>query len=145
MSKDLKKDFDEYQNFNYLSVCCPSTHDCSSLRGWWEENSEVITKFWHGQLWRHDAPFKTCEPWISETILKQHLYSNSMLAIFLLQDVTGITQHLRRQEPQEEQINIPADPNHRWRYRYPYTLEELLKDEGFTSKVYDLCKASHRI
>lgn len=65
--------------------------------------------------------------------------------IFLLQDVTGITQHLRRQTPREEQINIPADPNHHWCYRYPYTLEELLKDDGFTNKVYELCKSSSRI
>lgn len=96
-------------------------------------------------MWGHDAPFKTCKPSISETILKQHLYSNSMWPVFLLQDVTGITLHLRRQTPQEEQINIPADPNHRWCYRYPYTLEELLKDEGFTNNVYDLCKSSIRI
>lgn len=145
MSKDPEKSFDEYQSFNYLSVCCPSTHDCSSIRGWWEEDTEVIDDFWRNQLWRHDGAFRTCEPWISETILKQHLFSNSMWAIFLLQDVTGITQHLRRQTPQEEQINIPADPHHHWNYRYPYSLEELANDKGFTEKVLDLCKQSYRI
>lgn len=145
MSKDPKKTFDEAKEFSYLSVCCPSTHDCSSIRGWWEENTKVIDDFWYNQLLRHDNPWRTCEPWISETILKQHLFSDSMWAIFLLQDVTGITQHLRRQSPQEEQINIPADPHHHWNYRYPYTLEELAKDEGFTGKVYDLCKQSFRI
>ena len=145
MSKNPKQDFDDYQNFNYLSVCCPSTHDCSSLRGWWEENFEVTSKFWHQQLMRQDDPWKTCEPWISETIIKQHLYSDSMWAIFLLQDVTGITHHLRKQSPQEEQINIPADSNHHWNYRFPYTIEELLNDDEFTSKVYNICKDCHRI
>ena len=145
MSKDPEKSFDEYQNFSYLSVCCPSTHDCSSIRGWWEENTEVTDDFWYNVLWRHDSPWRECAPWISETILKQHLYSNSMWAIFLLQDVTGITEHLRRQTPQEEQINIPADPHHHWNYRYPYTLEELANDSGFTDKVLDLCKQSYRI
>lgn len=145
MSKDPKKDFDDFQSFSYLSVCCPSTHDCSSLRGWWEENYDVINKFWNKQFGRPDSPCKHCEPWVSESILKQHLFSNSMWAIFLLQDVTGITQNFRRQTPMEEQINFPSDPENKWKYRYPYTLEELINDNEFTSKVHELCSISNRI
>ena len=145
MSKDKDKEFDEVEQFQYLSVCCPATHDSSSLRGWWEENRAVIRSFWHGQLWRGDEPPPSCEPWISEMIIKKHLWSNSMWAVFLLQDLAGITGHLRRQTPEEEQINIPADPHHKWRYRYPYSLEEITDDWEFTQRLHGLAVASHRI
>lgn len=145
MSKDSSKDFDETDTFQYLSVCCPSTHDCSSLRGWWEENRPLICKYWHDQLWRRDECPMTCEPWISEMIIRKHLWSNSMWAVFLLQDLTGITQHLRRQLPAEELINFPPDPNYHWRYRYPYTINELLGDFEFTHKVHELVIQSNRI
>ena len=145
MSKDKNSQFDEVEHYQYLSVCCPATHDSSSLRGWWEENRSVIRDFWHTQLWRGDEPPATCEPWISEMIIKKHLWSNSMWAVFLLQDLTGIAQHLRRQSPQDEQINIPADPHHKWRYRYPYSLEEITGDWNFTQHLHGLAVASHRI
>lgn len=145
MPKDSGHDFDDFRNFSYLSICCPSTHDCSSIRGWWEENPDVTRKFWNEAFLRYDNPPRTCEPWISETILKQHLYSNSMWAVFLLQDITGITEKYRRQTPQEEQINIPANSHHHWNYRFPYTLEELANDDEFTGHVHQLCEDSHRI
>ena len=146
MSKDPKYDFDEISTFQYLSVCCPSTHDSSSLRGWWEENRPMTCNYWRNVLWRQDDCPEHCTPEISEMIIKKHLWSNSMWAIFLLQDLTGITPHLANlQTPEEERINIPADPNHKWRYRYPYTLEDLSKDEEFTNHLYELVRSSHRI
>lgn len=146
MSKDPKDDFDNVDTFSYLSVCCPSTHDSSSLRGWWEENRPMTLNYWHNVLWRHDECPEQMTPEISEMIIKKHLWSNSMWAIFLLQDLTGITPHLAQlQQPDDERINVPANPNHRWKYRYPYTLEDLEKDEEFTSHLHDLAVASHRI
>ena len=68
-----------------------------------------------------------------------------MWAVFLLQDITGITEKYRRQTPQEEQINIPANSHHHWNYRFPYTLEELANDDEFTGHVHQLCEDSHRI
>ena len=68
-----------------------------------------------------------------------------MWAIFLLQDLTGICEDLRRQSPEEERINIPADPNHKWRYRYPFTLEELNANQEFNTQMRGLVEASHRI
>ena len=145
MSKDSTKEFDEIDSFDYLSVCCPGTHDSPSLRGWWEEDSSVIKSFWHTQLNREDTPWGTCAPWISQTIIEQHLWSNSMWAIFLLQDLTGIMEHLRRQTPDEERINDPSNSKWHWCYRYPYTVEELTDDQGFTSLVKGLVESSHRL
>ena len=146
MSKDPSDAFDNVDQFPYLSVCCPSTHDSSSLRGWWEENRPVTEKYWNQILWRHDACPEQCTPEISEMIIKKHLWSKSMWAIFLLQDLTGITPHLAQlQTPEEERINIPSDPEHKWRYRFPYKFEDLENDEEFTSHLYEMVKDSHRI
>ena len=145
MSKDPSKPFDDIDDYQYLSVCCPSTHDSTTLRHWWEENREETEKYWRDVLWRHDGCPQYCETWIQEMIIKKHLWSNSMWAIFLLQDLTGITAHLRRQTPQEERINYPPDPNHKWRYRYPYTLDELCNDYEFINNLHNMVIDSNRI
>lgn len=145
MSKDSKETWSNHNNFPYLSVCCPATHDMSSLRGWWEENRSKTEDFWHNVLLRHDLAPSSCEPWISETILKQHLYSDSMWAIFLLQDITGVRENLRRQAPSDERINLPSDSDYHWRYRYPYSFEELTNDNGFANHIHSLVEQSGRI
>lgn len=146
MSKDPNHAFDDVDSFQYLSVCCPSTHDSSSIRGWWEENRPMTEKFWQNVLWRHDDCPEVCTPEISQMIIKKHLWSNSMWAIFLLQDVTSCIPHLAKlQTPDEERINIPADPEHKWRYRYPFYFEDLENDEEFTSTFFEWAKDSHRI
>lgn len=136
--------FDDVNSYPYLSVCCPSTHDTSSLRGWWEENSQITLEFWNSQLWKHEEVLKTCEPMVSQMIIRKHLWSPSMWAVFLLQDLTGIDESLRRQNPIDERINIPSDPNHHWYYRYPYKVEELRDYDVFTSKVREMVESSHR-
>jgi 4-alpha-glucanotransferase len=51
---------------------------------------------------------------------------------------------LRRQDPNEERINIPADPAHYWRYRMHLTLEQLLKEDAFNNELEDYVKNSGR-
>ncbi|OHT06147.1 4-alpha-glucanotransferase DPE2 [Tritrichomonas foetus] len=145
MSKDRYHKFDETSNFNYLSVCCPSTHDCSTLRGWWEENRPVTCEYWATQLQRGDEAPLTLEPFILEMIIKQHLWSNSMFALFLLQDLTDLIPFFRRQTPQQERINDPSNPNHRWEYRYPYYLNDIITNTELTTKLREWAELSHRI
>ena len=145
MSKDPKDAFDNYHEFPYLSVACPSTHDCTSLRGWWEESTDITNNFWYNILLKRTPCPGVLDCKTQEEILSQNLWSNAMWAIFLLQDLTGICEDLRLQTPDDERINIPADPNHHWRYRYPFTLEELAKNGKFTKKMMDLAVGSHRI
>ncbi|OHT10412.1 putative 4-alpha-glucanotransferase [Tritrichomonas foetus] len=145
MPKSIHQKFDEVGQFDYLSVCCPATHDMSTLRGWWEENRDQICEFWKTQLKRDDNPPFTCEPWILEEIIKQNMESNSMWAVFLLQDLTDLIPNFRRQSPQDERINIPSDPRHHWRYRYPYSIDELLNCQEFSNKMKMLAETTHRL
>jgi 4-alpha-glucanotransferase len=67
-----------------------------------------------------------------------------MWSIFQLQDILGMSEVLRRQNPHEERINVPADPNHYWRYRMHFTLEQLLKENEFNKELADYVKNSGR-
>lgn len=128
----------------YLSVVTPSTHDMSTIRGWWEEDRAKTQRFYNQVLGQHgDAPFY-CEAWINKAIVIQHLQSPAMWSIFQLQDLMGMDEHLRRTTPADERINIPADPNHYWRYRMHIGLEDLLKAEDFTTAIQSEISASGR-
>jgi len=65
----------------------------------------------------------------------QHLNSPAMWSVFQLQDLLGMSEALRRENPHEERINIPADPNHYWNFRMHITLESLLKEKQFNEEL----------
>ena len=52
-----------------------------------------------------------------------------------MQDLLGMSATLRRENPNEERINIPADPKHYWRYRMHIPLEDLINESEFTSEL----------
>jgi len=65
----------------------------------------------------------------------QHFYSPAMWSIFQLQDLLGVSQTLRRENPHEERINVPADPNNRWKYRMHLLLEDLIQQKEFNEEI----------
>jgi 4-alpha-glucanotransferase len=128
----------------YLSVVTPSTHDMSTLRDWWEEDPAMTQRFYNEMLQRSGpAPF-FCEPWISKSLLEQHFHSPAMWAIFQLQDLLGMDAKLRRQNPHDERINVPANPKHYWRYRAHIALEDLMKADGFNGEIRKMVGESGR-
>jgi 4-alpha-glucanotransferase len=118
-------------NAPYLSVVTPSTHDMSTIRGWWEENQAKTQQFYNNMLGHYGAAPFYCEPYINKEIILQHIYSPAMWSIFQLQDILGSSEKLRRNNPNQERINIPANPKHYWKYRMHLTLEDLVKEKGF--------------
>lgn len=144
MPKDPQSEFFHPRNAPYLSVVTPSTHDMSTIRGWWEEDRNKTQHFYNYILGRYgEAPY-FCEPWINKEIILQHLYSPAMWSIFQLQDLLGMSSKLRRDMPQEERINIPAEPKHYWRYRMHINLEDLIKEEEFNEELRTMVKESGR-
>jgi len=67
-----------------------------------------------------------------------------MWSIFQLQDFLGVDGAIRRTNPKEEQINVPANPKHYWRYRMHLTLEQLLKEEKFNQDWLAAIQTSRR-
>ena len=135
MPKDPNSQFFHPKDAPYLSVVTPSTHDMSTIRGWWEEDREKTQQFYNYLLGHYgEAPF-FCEGWINKEIILQHLYSPAMWSIFQLADLLGSDENIRRENPQEERINIPSDPNHYWHYRMHLNLEDLLKENEFNENL----------
>ena len=92
-------------------------------------------RFYHHILGQHGEAPHFCEAWINRAVVLQHLYCPAMWSIFQLQDILGMSENLRRDNPNEERINQPADPKHYWRYRMHLTLEELLKQKDFNEEL----------
>ncbi|WP_018627932.1 4-alpha-glucanotransferase [Niabella aurantiaca] len=128
----------------YLSVVSPSTHDMSTIRGWWEENRELTQLFYNEQLHLQDEAPAYCEGWINREVIRQHLKSPAMWCICQLQDLLGMDDHIRRKDPSEERINIPADPHHYWRYRMHLTLTELIGNRPFSEALKAMITGSGR-
>ena len=135
MPKNPAREFFHPAEAPYLSVVTPSTHDMSTIRGWWEEDRAQIQRFFNNDLGQWgEAPF-FCEPWINKAIVLQHLHSPAIWSIFQLQDILGMSESFRRENPHDERINVPADPHHYWRYRMHLTLEELIKEVPFNEEL----------
>ncbi len=140
MPKNPNTEFFHPKEASYLSIVTPSTHDMSTIRGWWHEDREKIQRFYNHILGHYGRAPENCEGWINKEIVLQHLYSPAMWSIFQLSDLLGMDEKLRVKDPDEERINIPSDPNHYWRYRMNLNLETLLKEKDFNE---DLKKFIH--
>ncbi|HEV8284989.1 MAG TPA: 4-alpha-glucanotransferase [Chitinophagaceae bacterium] len=135
MPKQTSKEFFHPNDAPYLSVVTPSTHDMSTIRGWWEEDRSRTQRFYNNILGQPgEAPY-FCEAWVNRAVVLQHLYCPAMWSIFQLQDILGMNEKIRRENPNEERINVPANPKHYWRYRMHLTLEELLKQKEFNEEL----------
>ena len=144
MPKDPKSEFGDTWHYPYFSVCTTSTHDMPGIRAWWESDQAQSQRFFNNVLGEHgQAPFYA-EPWICDKIVWSHLASPSMLCILPLQDWLSTDGELRRQNPNEEQINEPSNPTHYWRYRMHMTAEALLASETFNNKIHNSIIASGR-
>ena len=128
----------------YLSVVTPSTHDMSTIRGWWEEDRALSQRFYNEQLHGEGTAPWFCEPWINRAIIEQHLNSPAMWSIFQLQDLMGSDGDLRRENPDDERINVPANPKHYWQYRMHLSLESLMKRDGFNTDLKEMIAHSKR-
>ena len=142
--KSSKIEFFHPANAPYLSVVTPSTHDMSTIRGWWEEDRAVTQRFYNSQLghWG-EAPY-FCDWWICRDILLQHLYSPAMWTIFQMQDLMSISEEIRRPNPHDERINVPSNSMFSWRYRVHINMEDLLEKDDFNDELRNYITQSGR-
>ncbi len=144
MPKDPKMEFGNPLLYPYMSVCTTSTHDMPGIRAWWEANHEKTQHFFNYMMheWGN-APYYA-EPWICERIVAMHLNSPAMLTILPLQDWLAIDGKIRRENPNDEQINNPSNNHHYWRYRMHLTIEELMECNEFNDKIKSMITGSGR-
>jgi 4-alpha-glucanotransferase len=143
MPKSSKVRFANPADAPYLSVVSPSTHDMTTLRGWWREDAQVTGEFAWQAL---GVPFPPHELTgeMAERIILQHLHSPAMWAVFPLQDLLAIDESLRHPDPDAERINVPAIMPYYWRYRMHLGLDELAAADEFNQRLARLISAAGR-
>jgi 4-alpha-glucanotransferase len=145
MPKETNLEFSITENYPYLTVCTTSSHDMSTIRGWWEEDSTRTKRYYNKILGHEGTPPASCTPEICKEIITQHIKSPSMWAIFPIQDILSMSKKLERKgDPKEEQINDPANPNHLWKFRLHINIEELIKNKEFSDGIKEILKQSMR-
>ncbi|MCX6236592.1 MAG: 4-alpha-glucanotransferase [Bacteroidia bacterium] len=144
MPKDPKVEFAHPADAPYLSVCSTSTHDMSTLRGWWEEDRLHSERFFRLVMGQKGEFPQFMEPWVARDILNMHLYSPAMWAIFPVQDLLAMDGRLRWDNTEGERINVPAIAQHYWRYRMHLKLEELISEKKLNAELLSMISASGR-
>jgi 4-alpha-glucanotransferase len=124
-----------------LSVATTGTHDTSSLATWWEDELEPDTRAAlaavpvFAALREHGDRLT---PAVQEVLLRGLYAAASQLVVVPFMDTYG----------GRERINVPstvADSN--WTYRMPWTVDELLGDQGaaLAARLRDLAAGSGRL
>jgi 4-alpha-glucanotransferase len=144
MPKTMGVEFSRPADAPYLSVVTPSTHDMSTVRGWWTEDRDLTKKFFERELGGHVEVPREATPEIVEAVVRQHLASPAMWSIFQLQDLIGIDGPLRRADIEAERINVPAIPNFYWRYRLHFNLEKIHVAKEFNWRLTKLLRENGR-
>ncbi|MFR6637708.1 MAG: 4-alpha-glucanotransferase [Bacteroides thetaiotaomicron] len=140
MPKNPMHEFGYLNEYPYRSVCTISTHDMSTLRGWWEEDYLQTQRYYNTMLGHYGTAPTVATPELCEEVVRNHLKSNSILCILSLQDWLSIDGKWRNPNVQEERINVPSNPRNYWRYRMHLTLEQLMKAEELNDKIRELIK-----
>lgn len=144
MSDESDARFLNLDKVNYLSIVQPSTHDMSTIRGWWEENREQTQQFYNKILRQTGEAPQECDVETVRLIIQKNVQSDAMWSIFLPQDLLAMSDALRTPNPADERINIPSDPDHYWGYRMNVNLEHLLKQDQLNKEIRTLLQQSGR-
>lgn len=144
MPKDPGAAFGNTWSYPYYSVCTTSTHDMGGIRAWWEDDRAASSRFFHEVLGEQGEPPYFAEPWVCGKILDLQVKSPSMLCVIPLADWLSMDGQLRRANPADEVINVPANPRHYWRYRMHLTLDALRNADEFNSRLRGMIAAGGR-
>jgi 4-alpha-glucanotransferase len=123
-----------FHEYPELSVCAPSVHDTSTMRGWWEQESG------REELWREIGMDGPCpvrfDPATARAVFRAVLKSTSRIVVFQLQDLLALTPELLVSDPREERINVPGTYNDfNWTWRMPTTLEHLASHSTLGAEI----------
>lgn len=124
-----------------LSVCSPSGHDTSTLRGWWEEEGWDREAYYRSIGGQGACP-ATLTVALSRTLLTRAMRSSSLLAIAQIQDYLALAEDLRAASPADERVNVPGTVSTtNWSYRIPLPLEEIAANAGLAASVREVVAA----
>lgn len=138
MPKDPHVRFGHLGRNPYRSVCTFSTHDMATLRQWWDEDASRTQDYFNSMLYHEGNAPHPLPGWLARDIVSRQLASPSMLCVLSIQDWLAMDERIRLDDADAERINIPANPQHYWRYRMHISLENLMADKSFTENIRNL-------
>jgi 4-alpha-glucanotransferase len=72
-------------------------------------------------------------------VIRRLLDAGSAIAVFQIQDFFALDDNYRVEDSRSERVNIPGTVQERnWSYRIPMTLEDLKKNNDFSSLIAEL-------
>ena len=145
MPKLYGETFARPEHYPYLSVATPSTHDMSTLRGWWCEDAALTQQFYNRVLGFDGKAPAEMDGRVARAILMQHLHAPSAFALFAWQDWMAMDESLRHPLHSEERINVPSNRDHVWNYRMHLSIEQLLEQRAFNTTVRAMIADSGRL
>ena len=141
MPSEQAHEFGNPETYGYLTVASPASHDTTTFRFWYEEDSSRRARFMDNL----DSPADDCcTKDVMLTVMNQHLQSPSILAIFPIQDLLYLSDNIPVRPPEEETINVPSNPEHYWRYRMHVTLEDIMDDDRLIGCIRSMIASSGR-
>jgi 4-alpha-glucanotransferase len=128
-----------------LSVTCPSVHDSSSLRAWWEREADrpLTWAFVEKALGREigEAPV-ALGPREVGLLLETLARSASLVAVYPIQDLLCLSATWCVGDPVSERVNVPGSDNAwNWGYRLSSSLEEIAGDRDLRDAAGVLARA----
>jgi 4-alpha-glucanotransferase len=121
-----------------LSVCTPSVHDTSTLRGWWEEDASDREAFYRSLGATGPCPDQMTTG-LHQRIIAYCLGAASLLCMFQMQDILDLDSETWSADPRADRINIPgtiSDQN--WTWRMPFGIEDLSRRNSLRQRVRTL-------
>ena len=140
MPKTPHVKFSDLSKTPFYSVDTISTHDMPPLRLWWKQNPDKNAEYWNNVLAQSSPVPSLLSAQDCELIIRHHIKSNSLLCILSLQDWLSISEELRSDNLEQEQINHPEIPRHYWRWRMVPSIEQLASDIKLTKKIREIIK-----
>ena len=123
-----------FHEYPELTVCAPSVHDTSTMRGWWEQEEG------REELWRAvgmDGPCPTdFDPSVARAVYRGVFKASSRIVVFQLQDWLALAPETLHEDPAQERVNVPGTYNDfNWTWRMPLTLEDLSGHSTLNAEV----------
>lgn len=107
------------------AVATPSTHDSSTVRGWWREDEPARAPLLAALEQDGPIPEELGRDLLVRVLARQ-MASNAILCVVGLWDLQDLDDALRPDDPDTNRVNVPGTPSqHNWRWRFPVDVDRL--------------------
>jgi 4-alpha-glucanotransferase len=127
-----------------LSVCTPSVHDTSTLRGWWENEGE--RQGFAAACCPEHQDKEQLDPQTAWSVLSTLSTAASRLFVLQLQDLLDLAEVYRSASPDKDRINVPGIVDgFNWTWRMGPDTETLLADGTWLSAIRSIAESGQRL